>query len=37
MNVASHAFHERLGFVELGTQVLPGSAKRVSLRALAME
>lgn len=32
LNAASDAFHRRRGFVEVGTQWLPGGAKRVSLR-----
>jgi predicted GNAT superfamily acetyltransferase len=32
MNHVSDAFHERFGFVEVGTQSLPTTGKRVSLR-----
>lgn len=32
MNDVSHAFHERLGFHEVGTQLLAPKSKRVSLR-----
>ena len=35
LNAASDAFHARRGFVEMGTQVLPGG-KRVSLRELPL-
>ncbi len=34
-NVASDAFHRRWGFVEVGTQVVGGGAKLVSLRSAA--
>lgn len=33
-NDASHAFHARHGFAEIGTQWLPGGGKRVSLMEL---
>lgn len=35
-NLASLAFHERYGFRELGTQVLPSGEKSVSLRGLSL-
>lgn len=36
VNEVSLAFHARHGFIEVGTQILPGTAKRVSLQALAL-
>lgn len=35
-NAASAAFHERFGFVEVGTQWVGDGAKRVSLRCLSL-
>lgn len=35
-NPVSDAFHERFGFVEVGTQWVAGGTKRVSLRELAL-
>ena len=35
-NAASDAFHERRGFVEVGTQWVAGGSKRVSLRECAI-
>jgi predicted GNAT superfamily acetyltransferase len=37
LNVASDAFHRRWGFVEVGTQLVHGGAKRVSLRERTLD
>ena len=37
VNAASVAFHDKLGFVEVGTQAVAGGAKVVSMRELPLE